>query len=398
MNRFLALVALVAVALTACDKGSTEPTYSSKIELNKSEVTFPKTGGEEVVTFLIQNGQGGKVTAEASAEWLTARAEFNSDVVITVEANEGDAREAQVVVKYATAKDAIITVKQKAGNVTFDEEFVAKRFEGQYFGSGNYFVTLSDIGLAKDGKHKANGTYYIFDFYGSTPSDEEYPMLPNGTYTFDAASTGANGTFSDENSWYGVTDAQGEYAKARSYKSATVTVEDGVFEALIEFKDGTIHRVVYEGDLTVVIDDTTLSADTTIAIEGAEIVATNYGDLYEVGMQNWYIEVKKDDKVILLDVFSASTTDPSGVYQVLSGAEYANKFIPGFMNGSAPVGAWYGSISNGKFKVIAPMVDGVIQIKVLGNTATINFGVWDDGGNLIDGSASGAYSVGKAEE
>jgi hypothetical protein len=398
MNRFLALVALVAVALTACDKGSTEPTYSSKIELNKSEVTFPKTGGEEVVTFLIQNGQGGKVTAEASAEWLTARAEFNSDVVITVEANEGDAREAQVVVKYATAKDAIITVKQKAGNVTFDEEFTAKRFEGQYFGSGNYFVTLSDIGLAKDGKHKANGTYYIFDFYGSTPSDEEYPMLPNGTYTFDAASTGANGTFSDENSWYGVTDAQGEYAKARSYKSATVTVEDGVFEALIEFKDGTIHRVVYEGDLTAVLDDTTLSADTTIAIEGAEIVATNYGDLYEVGMQNWYIEVKKDDKVILLDVFSASTTDPSGVYQVLSGAEYANKFIPGFMNGSEPVGAWYGSVSNGKFRVIAPMVDGVIQIKVLGNTATIEFGVWDDGGNLIDGSASGAYSVGKAEE
>jgi hypothetical protein len=398
MNRFLALVALVAVALTACDKGSTEPTYSSKIELNKSEVTFPKTGGEEVVTFLIQNGQGGKVTAEASAEWLTARAEFNSDVVITVDANEGDAREAQVVVKYATAKDAIITVKQKAGNVTFDEEFVAKRFEGQYFGKGNYFVTLSDIGLAKDGKHKANGTYYIFDFYGSTPSDEEYPMLPNGTYTFDAASTGANGTFSDENSWYGVTDAQGEYAKARSYKSATVTVEDGVFEALIEFKDGTIHRVVYEGDLTAVLDDTTLSADTTIAIEGAEIVATNYGDLYEVGMQNWYIEVKKDDKVILLDVFSASTTDPSGLYQVLSGAEYANKFIPGFMNGSEPVGAWYGSVSNGKFRVIAPMVDGVIQIKVLGNTATIEFGVWDDGGNLIDGSASGAYSVGKAEE
>ena len=398
MKKFLALIALVAVALTACDKGNTEPTYSSKIELNKSEVTFAKGGGEEIVTFMLVNGQGGKVTAEANAKWLTARAEFNSEVVITVEANEGDAREAQVVVKYSGAKDAIITVKQKAGNVEFDEEFAAKRFEGQYFGSGNYFVTLSDIGLAKDGSHKANGTYYIFDFYGNTPSDEEYPMLPNGTYTFDAANTGANGTFSDENSWYGVTNAAGEYDKAKSYKSAKVTVKDGIFEAEIEFKDGTMHRVVYEGDLTAVLDDTTLTADTTINIEGAEIVATNYGDLYEVGMQNWYIEVKKDDKVILLDVFSASTTDPSGVYQVLSGAEYANKFIPGFMNGSAPVGAWYGSVSNGKFKVIAPMVDGVIQIKVLGNTATIDLGVWDDGGNLIDGSASGAYSVGKAEE
>ena len=114
MKKFLALIALVAVALTACDKGNTEPTYSSKIELNKSEVTFAKGGGEEIVTFMLVNGQGGKVTAEANAEWLTARAEFNSEVVITVEANEGDAREAQVVVKYASAKDAIITVKQKA--------------------------------------------------------------------------------------------------------------------------------------------------------------------------------------------------------------------------------------------------------------------------------------------
>ena len=402
MKKFLALIALVAVALTACDKGNTEPTYSSKIELNKSEVTFAKGGGEEIVTFMLVNGQGGKVTAEANAEWLTARAEFNSEVIITVEANEGDAREAQVVVKYASAKDAIITVKQKAGNVEFDEEFAAKRFEGQYFGASgstyNYFVILSDKGFTS-GATKAGGTYYFFDIYSQVQGDADYPMLPNGKYTFDASNTHANGTISDEGSWYQVLNDTGDdNVVAKSYKSATITVEDGSFEAIIEFKDGTMHRVVYEGDLTAVLDDTTLSADTTIAIEGAEIVATNYGDLYEVGMQNWYIEVKKDDKVILLDVFSASTTDPSGVYQVLSGAEYANKFIPGFMNGSAPVGAWYGSISNGKFKVIAPMVDGVIQIKVLGNTATIDFGVWDDGGNLIDGSASGAYSVGKAEE
>jgi hypothetical protein len=99
----------------------------------------------------------------------------------------------------------------------------------------------------------------------------------------------------------------------------------------------------------------------------------------------------------LLDVFSASTTDPSGVYQVLSGSEYANKFIPGFMNGSNPVGAWYGSVTNGKFKVIAPMVDGVMQIKVLGSTATVDFGVWDDGDNLIEGSVKGSYTVAQAQ-
>jgi hypothetical protein len=61
MKKFLALTALVAVALTACDKGNTEPTYSSKIELNKSEVTFAKGGGEEIVTFMLVNGQGGRL-------------------------------------------------------------------------------------------------------------------------------------------------------------------------------------------------------------------------------------------------------------------------------------------------------------------------------------------------
>jgi hypothetical protein len=43
------------------------------------------------------------------------------------------------------------------------------------------------------------------------------------------------------------------------------------------------------------------------------------------------------------------------------------------------------------------MVDGVMQVKVLGNTATVEFGVYDDGGNLIEGSVKGSYTVGEAE-
>lgn len=393
---------MCAVMLTACDKGSEEPSYSSKIELNKSEVTFPKTGGEEVVTFLLQNGQGGKVTAETSAEWLTVRAEFNSEVIITAEANEGDAREAQVVVKYATAKDAIITVKQKAGNVDFDEEFAAKRFEGQYFGKSgstyNYFIIISDKGY-NAGAPKAGGTYYFFDIYSHTAGDEGYPMLPDGTYTYDTANTYANGTISEEGSWYQVVNAAGSGNEAvKSYKSAKVTVKDGIFEAEIEFNDGTVHHVVYEGDLTAVLDYTTLTEDTTINIEGAEIVATNYGDIYEVGMQNWYLEIKKDNNVVLLDVFSTSTTDPSGAYTELAGSDYANKFIPGIKDGSSLVGSWFGTVgANNTFKIVAPMVDGTVQIKVTGNTATINYATYDDGGNLIEGSIKGSYTVAQAE-
>lgn len=132
MKKFFALVALVAVALTACDNGNgnDEPTYTSKIQLSQSEIIVAKEGGEQIVKFSLVNAQGGKVTAEANAEWLEARVEFNSEVVIDVEPNYGDARETQITVKYAGAKDATFVVKQKAGNVDFDEQFAAKRFEG----------------------------------------------------------------------------------------------------------------------------------------------------------------------------------------------------------------------------------------------------------------------------
>jgi hypothetical protein len=59
-----------------------------------------------------------------------------------------------------------------------------------------------------------------------------------------------NLTFSDDGSWYQVQE-DGTRKVALSFKSATVVVEDEKFEAIIELTNGEIHRVTYEGDLTV---------------------------------------------------------------------------------------------------------------------------------------------------
>lgn len=408
MRKFLALMALVAVAFTACEKTTeVEKKYDSTIDLTKTTVQFTKNGGEEIVDFTIKNPVGGKVTAEETAEWLEAVVEMNSEVVITATANSGEAREAIITVKYAAAKDVTITVKQKAGNSSdYDSEFVATRFEGTYFGtqyssSYNYFVILSDNGATIDGKAKSNGTYYFFDFYSSVAGDEEAPVLPNGTYTFDAKNSLGNLTFSDDGSWYQVQE-DGKKKAALSFKSATVVVEDEKFEAIIELTNGEIHRVTYEGDLTVASDGiySTFTEDFNFAIEGANVTATNYGDSYECGMQLWFLEIVKDNDLFMLEVLSSEANNPTGFYSDLEDdSNFENKFIPGIFS-EGLVGSWYAKLTDGVIKgnVWAPIVDGLVQVAVEGSTAIISYSAIDDAGYKVEGTVSGAYTEVEAVE
>lgn len=400
-------VVLGALAFTACNN---EPTneFSATIKPESTLVEFGKSGGEKTVKFTIINPVGGSVTAEDNADWIEAVVEFNSELIITAEANEGDAREAKVTLKYSSAKSVDIVVKQRSGLTgDYDVEYVAEHFEGQYFGKGesatyNYFVILSDFGLTVNGKPKANGTYYYFDFYSKVAGDEEYPVLPNGTYTFDNKDTCADATFSDASSWYVVYE-NGKVKTSKSYKSATVTVTDEKFEAIIEMSNGEVHKVSYEGDLYVGSDDilSTFTEDFTFAIEGAEITATNYGDTQEMGLQTWFIEAVKGEELFMLEFFAASSETPAGIYNHFtgtSGESYENKFISGFIGEDGLVGSWYAKLTNGAIKgdVMAPVAEGLVQVAVDGATATINYSAKDDAGNKIEGSVSGSYTQ-KAE-
>ena len=400
-------VVLGALAFTACNN---EPTneFSATIKPESTLVEFGKSGGEKTVKFTIINPVGGSVTTEDNADWIEAKVEFNSELIITAEANEGDAREAKVTLKYSSAKSVDIVVKQRSGLTgDYDVEYVAEHFEGQYFGKGesatyNYFVILSDFGLTVNGEPKANGTYYYFDFYSKVAGDEEYPVLPNGTYTFDNKDTCADATFSDASSWYVVYE-NGKVKTSKSYKSATVTVTDDKFEAIIEMSNGEVHKVSYEGDLYVGSDDilSTFTEDFTFAIEGAEITATNYGDTQEMGLQTWFIEAVKGDELFMLEFFAASSETPAGIYNHFtgtSGESYENKFISGFIGEDGLVGSWYAKLTNGAIKgdVMAPVAEGLVQVAVDGATATINYSAKDDAGNKIEGSVSGSYTQ-KAE-
>ena len=404
MKRFLMFVVLCAVAFVACENGSTDEPKTPVLNVtSQTTLEFKATGGEATILYTLSNATAdasNRVTATEDAEWIEV-VDYNTQFVIVVSANDGAAREAVITLSYPGAKSAEVAVKQAArGNAI---NFEAKRFEGKYWGVSsvntyNYYVVLSDIGTTLSLDPKANGSYYFFDFYCSASAGvENGTVLPNGTYTFDASNSYKSGTFSDENSWFARMDANGGYAEAKSFKSATVKVSDNKFEATITMTNGDVHNVIYEGDLAPTNDYSTLAGDYNFTLDGATITATNYGDSYELGKNVWYIEVLKDTTsgdMFQIEVLTSSADNCFGLYSVYSSAvgDPNNKFLPGTLAEDGLACSWYARFNGGKITgdVMAPLTGGMIKIEDAGSgKATVTIACTDDVNNKIEGTING---------
>lgn len=393
MKKIFSILFLASLIMVACEEPAEQPNAS--VTVTPESVEFTADGGVAEVSFNTEGGAGSKVSVKEDASWLDAK--VNGSVInLTATANTtASVREVVVTVKYESA-EATFTVKQTGSE--YDVVFNAKRFEGIYFGTEysemhNYYIILSDVGVKTDASAKANGKYYYFDMYRNIKADEMNPVLPDGEYKFDATNSFADKTFSDENSWYAVTGADGKATESASFKEATVTVKNGKFSAIIVMEDDTTHYVSYEGDLVATTHITTLSGDVEFNIEGAEITATNYGDTLEVGQQNWFVEARKGDDLFFFEVFTTNSASCDGIYQVLpaDSKDYNNRFIPGLIGSDGLVGSWYAKLTDDTIKgdVMAPMSSGMIRITTEGNAMTIELGCKDDAGNNITGSIKG---------
>lgn len=393
MKKIFSILFLASLIMVACEEPAEQPNAS--VTVTPESVEFTADGGVAEVSFNTEGGAGSKVSVKEDASWLDAK--VNGSVInLTATANTtANVREVVVTVKYESA-EATFTVKQTGSE--YDVVFNAKRFEGIYFGTEfsamhNYYIILSDVGVNTDASAKANGKYYYFDMYRNIKADEMNPVLPDGEYKFDATNSYADKTFSDENSWYAVTGADGNVTESASFKEATVTVKNGKFSAIIVMEDDTTHYVSYDGDLVATTHITTLSGDVEFNIEGAEITATNYGDTLEVGQQNWFVEARKGDDLFFFEVFTTNSASCDGIYQVLpaDSKDYNNRFIPGLIGSDGLVGSWYAKLTDDTIKgdVMAPMSGGIIRITTEGNAMTIELGCNDDAGNNITGSIKG---------
>ncbi len=136
------------LAFAACEETPNEvekPVEKCPVLTLTSDATlsFGAEGGEAEITYTLENAvEDAKVTATCEADWVKAVAA--DKVRVTVEANEGDAREAKIVVAYGQQKFEV-AVKQaaKAAKVyLYDETFAyAERMDLRDYGfPDNYFL------------------------------------------------------------------------------------------------------------------------------------------------------------------------------------------------------------------------------------------------------------------
>ena len=233
---------------------ATEETTQFK-RTSAAEVEFTADGGKGEIEYELVNPiEGVEVDANTDAEWITLV--IGEKIGFTVAANTTEEpREDKITASYGELSFEV-KVKQAAkepGNEPVEEEvdFTASVYEVFYYGTQysaayNYMVYLSDNGLNESGNYKQDGVYYMFDIYAADSAENNSFTLPNGKYT--ASETPNAGTFGIGD--YGACiKLVGGVPTYSMYKQGTVTVSDGKIEAKIMMEDGTIHNVVFEGNL-----------------------------------------------------------------------------------------------------------------------------------------------------
>lgn len=118
MKRLFYLFCALPLLVVACEQNEEEPKVETPMLALTSEATmeFAPEGGEGEITYTLQNAEEGvKLTATTAAEWITDVAVAES-VTFTVAANEGDAREVEIVVAYGEQSFDVV-VKQAAAAV-----------------------------------------------------------------------------------------------------------------------------------------------------------------------------------------------------------------------------------------------------------------------------------------
>ena len=277
---------------------ATEETTHFK-RTSEAEVEFTAEGGKGEIEYEIINPvEGTEVEATADVVWITVTA--GEKISFVVEGNTTtDAREGKITAKYGELSfDVKVKQAAKPNDQPIDEEvsFTASVYEVQYYGTEystayNYLVYLSDNGLNENGNYKQNGEYYMLDIYAADSAENNQFTLPNGKYT--ASDTSNAGTFGigDYGAHIKIVDGVPTYSL---YKQGTVTVSDGKIEANIMMEDGTVHNVLFEGDLRFDGKE----PDPEEPLEATHTAdkwlwggASNYGNKYQVVGEGFSVDV-----------------------------------------------------------------------------------------------------------
>ena len=243
---------------------------------------------------------------------------------------------------------------------------------GEYYGEGHYFIILTDNGLTTDGDVKPNSSYYAIDLYTEYVGTRSgSATIPSGTYYFDPYDTYNEGTFSNNNSFYIVSD---------SVSAASYLYEDGVLKVtssgitLTVTINGYEHTVTYNGK--PMVDDLS-SGDVDVPEDGEtvyseieEAYAKYYGSEYSDNADNFFISLfdTTTSTGYAFDLYAKignGQSIPAGIYYLDSDATREPLTI------DITYGGYYNIDSSGNSEKIDFPISGYVEIDNYGNIEAV---------------------------
>ncbi len=430
MKKILSLIALVAVALTACETNNggvdtpAEVDSNLKIKLTSSSVmNFAAIGGDGVITYefeKLDETRANIAEAATAVNWienLTSTEE--GKVTFTVAANEeSEERSATIKVSYGEYSFQVM-VKQKGmkhADVTFNATHLGGTYWGKYINTKgfNYFVILSDMQPKHYQSKPYGSTEYRFDIYSDTGAAFDNPRrIPVGTYKIDHSRSGNYGTID------GYRDCSYLYTDnaTAAYSDATLTVTETSIIAEITFFTGEVHRVVYEGDCYMedytentyadVYPVSQYTEDININVTNGRINARYRGDHLGVGYDVWFIDMVAETNPYngAYIIFDLIVPKELGGFANLDGIVGEYKFhdenttdyaytipVGRLRDDSLQLHAWYLWCVQSQVDMsqAAPMTSGTVKVTKNGaGDYTFEIDSTDDNGNRIVGTFQG---------
>jgi hypothetical protein len=428
MKKILSLIALVAVALTACETpegGKNEVDANLKIKLtSQSVMNFEAAGGQGVITYEFEKLDATRANvaeAATAVNWiknLTSTQE--GKVTFNVAAYDGEEeRSATIKVSYGEYSFQVM-VKQKGmkhADVTFNATHLGGTYWGKYINTKgfNYFVILGDMQADHYQSKQDGATEYRFDIYSDTASSfNSTHRIPVGTYKMDHARSGNPGTIDGyKDNSYLFTPAY----TTTAYADATLVVTEDSIIADVTFFDGSVHHIEYHG--STVMEDyikntyadvypvSQYTSDININVTNGRINARYRGDHLGVGHDVWFIDMVAETNpyngaYIILDLIVpkelggfANLDGIVGEYKFHdeNTTDYAYTIPVGRLrDDSLQLHAWYLWCVQSQVDMsqAAPMTSGTVKVTKNGsNDYTFEFDSTDDNGNRIVGTFQG---------
>ena len=306
MKKLFYLFLCLSLVFAACEPEPTpepEPNKTTVLKLASDDtLDFTAEGGVGVIKYeLAEETRTEPVAVQATcaAEWVSNIA-VADDILFTVAANEGEARDTKVVVSYGSQSFEVVVNQAAATEApapTDEVVFEAQMLVGEYYAdyytpdAGNYYIFFTDYGFDEGGYVLANSTYYQLDLYGDFYEGEpngDFVPLPAGTYTLDVNESMAKGTIGYSYSAYMRTNDSGYEVVAYFDAAELVVNEDGscVLNAVV---GGVKHTVTFSGEAQINDRREVSSGGEDKELEASYAYAYYYGDQYNPGVaDNFY--------------------------------------------------------------------------------------------------------------